>query len=182
LCIVGLSLALMTVCVAVVAANQAHNARRQLVLTGTGLEPGWWTKVSVNPFTPAQPASPPVIVASIPSDILFGEGSSGLEDSASKALVTLADAVNQTTGPVEVDGHTDLIGSDESNMRLGGARAQAVARRLIELGVTADRITTRSLGETRPVCDEVNADGSDNADCRARCRRVVVTYSAVAKP
>jgi outer membrane protein OmpA-like peptidoglycan-associated protein len=160
-----------------IAAFGGHGGgRRSLVITGAGLEAGWWTKTSIKRVQPRQPTAPATVVASIPSDVLFPEGSAKLEGSASAALRELARALRASSGLITVEGHTDLRGDSSSNKRLGQARADAVARRLVELGVPAGRIATRSLGESEPVCQQTNPDGSDNADCRARCRRVVITY------
>jgi len=54
-----------------------------------------------------------------------------------------------------IEGHTDVRGSDEYNMRLGGRRAKAARDYLVSKGVNPDRIRTVSFGETRP--DVVNA-------------------------
>ena len=51
---------------------------------------------------------------------------------------------------VVVEGHCDERGSNEYNMSLGESRAVIVSRYLIESGVAADRIQTRSYGEERP--------------------------------
>ena len=49
-----------------------------------------------------------------------------------------------------VEGHCDERGSNEYNLSLGENRALSVRTRLIELGVSADRIQTRSYGEEKP--------------------------------
>lgn len=51
---------------------------------------------------------------------------------------------------VRVDGHCDERGTIEYNLELGAKRARAVKDYLIDLGVPADRLETRSLGEERP--------------------------------
>jgi outer membrane protein OmpA-like peptidoglycan-associated protein len=123
-----------------------------------------------------------MVTTSIPSDVLFTEGSATVEDSASAALGDLARRLNASTGSITVEGHTDHRGDAAFNMRLGQARADAVAQRLVAFGVPSDRIATRSLGETQPVCQQTNRDGSDNPDCRVKCRRVVVTYHDAVRP
>jgi outer membrane protein OmpA-like peptidoglycan-associated protein len=51
------------------------------------------------------------------------------------------------TSTVEVTGHTDTVGEEGSNFRLGQARADAVRDKLIEAGVPAGIITANSAGE-----------------------------------
>ena len=67
---------------------------------------------------------------------------------------------------VEIQGHTDNIGSEENNMKLGEKRAQAVKDYLVARGISADRLTTRSFGESQPIADNKTASG------RAMNRRV----------
>ncbi len=57
---------------------------------------------------------------------------------------------------VRVEGNCDERGTREYNMALGQRRADSVKNYLVQHGVTADRITTVSYGEERPVCTEHN--------------------------
>jgi outer membrane protein OmpA-like peptidoglycan-associated protein len=71
----------------------------------------------------------------------------------------------------EVGGHTDNIGSPEYNMKLSAARAAAVKAWLVEQGVTADRVTSRGFGDTRPlVPNDTDANRSKNR--RVELRRM----------
>ncbi|OLQ78752.1 hypothetical protein BIT28_25865 [Photobacterium proteolyticum] len=54
---------------------------------------------------------------------------------------------------LQLTGHTDTIGTRESNNQLGMKRADAVRRYLIEQGVDANQITTFSAGEELSVED-----------------------------
>jgi peptidoglycan-associated lipoprotein len=53
---------------------------------------------------------------------------------------------------IAVDGHCDERGTAEYNLGLGARRAQVVRDYLNTLGVSADRIQTRSLGKEAPFC------------------------------
>jgi peptidoglycan-associated lipoprotein len=57
---------------------------------------------------------------------------------------------------VVVEGNCDERGTNEYNMALGQRRAEAAAKYLKSLGVGADRISTISYGEDRPLCKESN--------------------------
>ena len=59
------------------------------------------------------------------SDVLFPEGSA-IVPAARARLSELAGTLKQSIGPVMVSGHTDSLGDDEVNQRLGSARAEAV--------------------------------------------------------
>jgi peptidoglycan-associated lipoprotein len=51
---------------------------------------------------------------------------------------------------VVVEGHTDERGTEEYNRALGERRALSVRETLLNLGIPADRVITRSFGEDKP--------------------------------
>jgi len=55
---------------------------------------------------------------------------------------------------VLIEGHCDERGTDAYNMALGDRRAKAAMDYLVSRGIQADRITSLSYGEERPVCRE----------------------------
>jgi peptidoglycan-associated lipoprotein len=57
---------------------------------------------------------------------------------------------------VLIEGHCDERGTDAYNLALGERRARSARDYLVAHGVAADRITTVSYGEERPVCPEHN--------------------------
>ncbi len=67
---------------------------------------------------------------------------------------------------VEVAGHTCSIGTEEYNLGLSQRRAQAVRDYLVSKGVSADRLTVRGYGESRPAVSNATPEG------RAQNRRV----------
>jgi outer membrane protein OmpA-like peptidoglycan-associated protein len=54
---------------------------------------------------------------------------------------------------VLIEGHTDDVGSDETNLRLSERRAQSVQMGLQERGVAGHQITAVGKGELHPVAD-----------------------------
>ena len=60
---------------------------------------------------------------------------------------------------VEVQGHTDDIGSDASNLALSQDRADSVLAYLVSSGVDAERLTAVGYGETVPVADNETPEG-----------------------
>jgi len=69
---------------------------------------------------------------------------------------------------VEVQGHTDSVGSQEYNYKLGLRRAEAVKKVLVNNGVRAGQLNISSSGETQPIASNEAASG------RARNRRVEI--------
>jgi peptidoglycan-associated lipoprotein len=57
---------------------------------------------------------------------------------------------------VRIEGNCDERGTNEYNMALGDRRAKAAMKYLNALGISADRMTTISYGEERPICKEHN--------------------------
>jgi peptidoglycan-associated lipoprotein len=53
-----------------------------------------------------------------------------------------------------IEGHCDERGSEEYNLGLGDRRANAAKSFLVNLGISADRITTISYGKDRPFCTD----------------------------
>lgn len=102
--------------------------------------------------------------------VRFGFDRSDLTDPAREVLenlITQLKAENRNIY-VEIQGYTDAFGTEDYNMKLGEARAEAVRRYLAENGVPLHRISTISYGEGRPVADNRNKAG------RSKNRRVVV--------
>jgi peptidoglycan-associated lipoprotein len=52
---------------------------------------------------------------------------------------------------IEIVGNCDERGSDEYNMALGNRRALAAKQYLVSRGISADRISTKSMGEENPI-------------------------------
>jgi outer membrane protein OmpA-like peptidoglycan-associated protein len=72
---------------------------------------------------------------------------------------------------LEVEGHTDSVGSDEMNQVLSEKRAGAVRDYLTGQGIAGDSITSKGLGETSPVVENTTAAG------RQQNRRVELVVS-----
>ena len=66
----------------------------------------------------------------------------------------------------EVQGHCDNTGSDAVNDPLSQKRAEAIVARLMELGISADRLTAVGKGSHEPIADNATDEG------RAKNRRV----------
>ncbi len=106
------------------------------------------------------------------SDVLFGTGKYSLQPAAREKLAKVAGIVSGHPGlKLSVEGHTDSVGSDESNQRLSEQRGAAVRDYLTQQGMAADSVTSKGLGETQPVAS------NDTSSGRQQNRRVELVIS-----
>jgi len=84
--------------------------------------------------------------------IYFNFDSATLSDQARSALSKDAELLaKQPAVKLRIEGNCDERGSDEYNMALGERRAKAARDYLVNLGVSAERLSTISYGEEKPV-------------------------------
>lgn len=100
----------------------------------------------------------------------FASGRSGLSPQVQAQLTALANQLRGDNRSVymEIQGHTDSVGSADRNRALGLKRAEAVRRFLNRQGVAMNRMASISYGEEAPVASNADEAG------RAANRRVVI--------
>jgi len=102
--------------------------------------------------------------------ILFQSGKSDLKPESTPTLKAIAAALKAHPElKVEIQGHTDNVGSAASNLTLSQARADAVKAALeSDYAISGDQITTKGYGDTKPVAKNATPEG------RANNRRVEI--------
>jgi len=106
------------------------------------------------------------------SDVLFDTGQHTLKPRAREKLAKVAGILLAHPGlMLEVEGHTDSVGTDDYNQSLSERRAESVKSYLIQQGIDRSSITSRGFGESQPVAS------NDTADGRQRNRRVELVVS-----
>ncbi len=90
-------------------------------------------------------------------DIFFGYDSWTISEEGRQALMQDAQWIKANGGAmVKIEGHCDERGTLAYNLVLGEKRAKAVRNYLVELGVSANRLSVVSYGKERPFCNEHN--------------------------
>ena len=99
-------------------------------------------------------------------DIHFEFDKSNLTPTAQENLLRKAEWLRQNPDvTVTIEGHADERGTNEYNLALGDRRADSAKGFLVNLGISASRLTTISYGEERPLCNE------SNEECWSKNRR-----------
>ncbi len=92
--------------------------------------------------------------------IQFETGSNRIRSASRSILAEVVSIMNNNpTYNLVIAGHTDSIGSSDSNQRLSQRRADAVRQYLIDRGVAASRLTAVGYGESQPIADNKYAAG-----------------------
>ena len=84
-------------------------------------------------------------------DILFETNSSTIDPSSKLVLEAFASWLNYNGDiEIEIQGHTDDVGGEDDNLALSKDRAFSVMEYLIELKVSASRLSFKGYGESQP--------------------------------
>lgn len=88
-------------------------------------------------------------------DVFFAYDSWTISEEGRQALSRDAEWMKSTPSAlVKVEGHCDERGTSAYNLVLGEKRAKAARNYLVELGVSANRLSVVSYGKERPSCNE----------------------------
>jgi len=111
------------------------------------------------------------LIASM-SDVLFKTGSFELLPGARERLAKISGIVLAYPSlHLQVEGHTDSVGTDDYNQQLSEKRAGAVRDYLVQQSISADAIEARGFGKTEPVAS------NDTPEGRQQNRRVEMVIS-----
>jgi len=100
------------------------------------------------------------------NDIYFNLNSYELTEHSLFVLEGFIEFLNENPSiKIAIHGHTDDIGSEESNQKLSELRAKAVFNYLVSKGISESRMTYKGFGESKPVASNATEEG------RAKNRR-----------
>jgi outer membrane protein OmpA-like peptidoglycan-associated protein len=99
--------------------------------------------------------------------LIFQQGKSEIDPRSFKELDEISMMMKDNAKMViQLEGHTDNVGSSDANMALSKERVEAVKKYIIKTGVKGDRIKTKAFGGTKPLRNE------QTPEARALNRRV----------
>jgi len=103
-------------------------------------------------------------------NVFFATGSYKLLAKSYKSLNEVAELMKSDESLIlDVDGHTDDVGSDENNQKLSENRAASVREYIKSRGIPESRMVSTGYGEAKPVAENTTATG------RAQNRRTEMT-------
>jgi outer membrane protein OmpA-like peptidoglycan-associated protein len=109
------------------------------------------------------------IILNMPSNITFATDQDAVMPGFYPTLNSVGLVLNRFNRTlVDVNGHTDSVGSDSYNFGLSQRRALSVANYLSAQGVDGRRLVVNGYGKTQPIASNATEDG------RAQNRRVEI--------
>jgi outer membrane protein OmpA-like peptidoglycan-associated protein len=116
---------------------------------------------SPSPQSPSTPSTNP----SVALNVLFDFNSDKIQQSYSSDLDKLGRVLTTpqySAYRVQIEGHTDSIGSDSYNQRLSERRAESIKRYLLQhFRIQPDRLVVRGYGKSNPIASNDTAEGRD---------------------
>ena len=106
------------------------------------------------------------------SDVLFDTARHDLKPGAREKLARVSGILSAHPGlKMEIEGHTDSVGTDDYNQRLSDRRAESVRSYLVSQNIAPAMVTSIGFGESKPVAT------NDTAAGRQQNRRVELIVS-----
>ena len=101
------------------------------------------------------------LIVTLTNNVLFDTGKTTLKPGAKRTLTRIAEQLSGDNSgtKIVVEGHTDSVGSTESNQALSVRRATAVRDYLVSQGLSEDRVTAAGRGEEAPIATNNTAAG-----------------------
>lgn len=124
------------------------------------------------------PTDIPVLRVIFQEKVFFDFAQDQMRPEAAPVLKIIAQSLSLDPPDVTVfvAGHTDAVGSESYNQKLGLRRARTVAATLVQMGVNRAQMFDVSFGKMVPIA------GNDSDEGRARNRRVEFLFGARPAP
>ncbi len=108
-------------------------------------------------------------IAALAKSVFFTSGSVKVTPASTKPLDEVIEILKKyPNANIEVEGHTDNVGSAKINKTLSQKRADAIKAYIVKKGVTEERIKATGFGSEQPIADNKTTKG------KAENRRVEI--------
>ena len=99
----------------------------------------------------------------VTNGIRFETGKATLRPESMGVINKIYEMMKEHSGiRLSIEGHTDNVGDADLNQKLSEERAQSVKNKLVQMGISADRLATKGFGETKPVDSNASPEGRAN--------------------
>ena len=99
----------------------------------------------------------------VATGIRFDVGKATLKPESMGIINTIAEMMEEHPElKFSIEGHTDSDGDADANQKLSEDRANAVKNKLVSMGISADRLSTKGFGESNPVATNDTSEGKAN--------------------
>lgn len=106
---------------------------------------------------------PPKMKPIILKNVFFESASAELKSESTLELNRLKKLMEENPNiKIQINGHTDAVGSDADNQTLSELRAMAVHDFLIDAGISAERLRFIGYGESKPIDSNDTDEGRQN--------------------
>ena len=106
-------------------------------------------------LTPIEEVEEPVEEIFTLKNLIFSSGSSVIQKGSYAGLDEFASWLKERPNYiVQLEGHTDIAGNSDANMRLSLARVESVKEYIRKKGIKKDRVLTKAFGGTKPLSTE----------------------------
>lgn len=96
-------------------------------------------------------------------NVFFDTGSAELNPESFTELNALKKLLEENADiNIQINGHTDNVGSEEDNLVLSENRAKAVSNFLVEKGIAATRLSHKGFGESQPIESNETVEGKQS--------------------
>jgi len=99
----------------------------------------------------------------VATGIRFDVGKATLKPESMGIINTIAKMMKEHPELIlSIDGHTDSDGDLDANQKLSENRANTVMKTLLDMGISADRLSAKGYGESNPIAPNNTSEGKAN--------------------
>ncbi len=91
--------------------------------------------------------------------LIFAQGKATIDPSSYPGLDEVVQMMKENNRlEIQLEGHTDNVGSAKANMELSQQRVEAVKKYMVAKGINKNRIQTKAFGGTKPLHNEMSPE------------------------